>query len=311
MPDPLVSVCTVTYNHEAFIRRAIEGVMGQRTDFPIEMVIGNDASSDGTGDVIEACVQQNPDKIIYLNHPDNIGMMENFMSVFSKCRGKYIALLDGDDEWTDMEKLARQVDALETNPQFAICFHDVMVVSDTDAFQPYHSNGTFRRESTIEDLVTRNFMQTCSVMYRAGPVTSFPDWFSELPAGDWPMHLMHARNGPILYLEDCMAKYRVHGGGIWSGVDNVQKLTQWIPMCRRLDEHLQFRYTHLFKKYEVECLLSIAAYSESIEAVSSHLGDAFRLAKEVSRFPIAACGIRFLRLLAGRLESALKKRIHA
>ena len=312
MTDPLVSVCTITYGHEAFIRRTIEGVMKQRTDFGVEMVIGNDASPDGTGPIIESCIAQYPGRIVYLNHEANIGMMRNFMSVFKRCRGKYIALLDGDDEWTDPEKLAKQVAVLESNADIAISFHDTLVVSDSDAFEPYCSNGEFRTESSMEDLIRKNFLQTCSVVYRGGIVTEFPDWFADLPAGDWPLHLLHAAHGRIHYLSDCMAKYRVHAGGIWSETGNIEKVKKWIPMCRTLDRHFGHKYTQLFQGYEMECELSIAAYSTPVSPILEHLRRAIRLAKAgESRFPVAACLIRFLRLLAGRMLKRAKSTAHA
>ena len=109
---PTVSICMITYNHEAFIAEAIESVLMQETDFDIELIIANDASSDKTHEIIESLVQNHPRKpsVQYINRIENIGMIPNFMDVINKASGDFIALCEGDDYWTDPLKLQKQKD---------------------------------------------------------------------------------------------------------------------------------------------------------------------------------------------------------
>src|SRR5690349_16516557 len=108
-----VSVCMVTYNHEKFIEKAIEGVLMQETDFDVELVIGEDFSTDQTRSIIEKYQQKYPGKIIIAPSEHNLGMMKNFVNTLNTCTGEYIALCEGDDFWTDPTKLQRQVEFME------------------------------------------------------------------------------------------------------------------------------------------------------------------------------------------------------
>ena len=123
-----VSVVMVTYGHEQFIKQSIEGVLMQDCDFDIELILANDCSPDLTDEVVRGILENHPKSnwIKYTKHPKNIGMISNFMWAASQATAKYIALCDGDDYWTDPLKLQKQVDFLEANEDYAICFHDVL-----------------------------------------------------------------------------------------------------------------------------------------------------------------------------------------
>ncbi len=127
---PIVSVAMITYGHENYIRQAIEGVLMQECNFEVELILCNDCSPDKTNDIIQDILKSNAksDRIKYFNHKKNIGMMPNFIFSLQKCSGKYIALCDGDDYWTDPFKLQKQVDFLENNPDFVLCgtYNDIL-----------------------------------------------------------------------------------------------------------------------------------------------------------------------------------------
>src|SRR5690606_34101688 len=126
---PLISVCMITYNHEAYIKQAIEGILMQQTNFDVELIIADDCSTDRTETIIRELIENHSEnfKIKYYRHDINIGMMPNFIFSLKKCTGKYIALCEGDDYWTDPLKLQKQVDFLEGNPEYGICFHNVRI----------------------------------------------------------------------------------------------------------------------------------------------------------------------------------------
>jgi glycosyltransferase involved in cell wall biosynthesis len=136
MENPMVSICMITYNHEPFIRQAIEGVLMQQTAFPYHLVIGEDCSTDQTRTICEDYAAAHPDRILLLPTAKNLGMVPNFKRTLEACTGKYTALCEGDDYWTDPLKLQRQVDFLEKDAEFGLVhtnFEYVNATSETTA----------------------------------------------------------------------------------------------------------------------------------------------------------------------------------
>ncbi|HAT80174.1 MAG TPA: hypothetical protein DCS17_01820, partial [Flavobacterium sp.] len=124
--NPTVSVCMITYLHENFIEQAINGVLMQKGNFEIELIIANDNSPDETNIIVQNCIVNHPNGswIKYTHHKTNLGMMPNFVWALQQCKGKYIAICEGDDFWTDSFKLQKQIDVLVNYPNLAGCFHN-------------------------------------------------------------------------------------------------------------------------------------------------------------------------------------------
>lgn len=123
--QPLVSVLMITYNHERFIEAAVNSVLSQQTDYPFELVIGEDHSTDATGKKVDALAAAFPHIIKVVRAENNIGIAANFCRTFRACSGKYLAILDGDDFWTDPLKLQKQVSFMEANPDYGFVHADV------------------------------------------------------------------------------------------------------------------------------------------------------------------------------------------
>ncbi len=129
--NKLLSVFMITYNHENYIRQALDGILMQQTDFEFDVVVGEDASTDNTRKILLDYQKKYPDKLRLLLHDKNIGAIANQHTVFVQCKGsKYIAMCEGDDYWTDLLKLQKQVDFLEANPQYDICSHRFKILDD-------------------------------------------------------------------------------------------------------------------------------------------------------------------------------------
>jgi len=220
--DPLLSVCIITYNQNRFIRQAVESALAQETDVPYEIIIGDDHSNDGTTDVVRELQQSHPDKIRVLTATENLGKYTgngrlNMIRTLRASRGKYVALLEGDDYWTSPQKLKRQVAALEAHADWAICFHLTQCFWDDGSQTPFDFPLQFDREvSTVEHLIGENFMQTCSAVFRNRLFGEFPDWFLDAGLGDWPLHILNAQHGDIGFLPQTLAAYRVHPHGVWT-----------------------------------------------------------------------------------------------
>ena len=120
MDKPLVSVNMITYNHEKYIAQAIEGVLLQKTNFKIELIIGEDGSPDGTAKIVKEYAEKYPDIIVPVVREKNIGMIENVIDIYKRCQGKYVAVCEGDDYWIDPLKLQKQVDFLEENEDYGL-----------------------------------------------------------------------------------------------------------------------------------------------------------------------------------------------
>ena len=126
----MVSVVMMTYGHENYIRQAIEGVLMQNCFFEVELIVANDCSTDKTDLIIKDIIQNHPrgNWIKYHHHEKNVGMMPNFIFALHQATGKYVALCDGDDYWTDPLKLQKQVGFLEENEEYVLCFHKIKIL---------------------------------------------------------------------------------------------------------------------------------------------------------------------------------------
>lgn len=214
----------ITYNHEDYIAEAINGVLAQKTNFIIELIIAEDLSTDNTRKICEQFANEHPSLISLLPSIKNHGMQANFIRAFNNCKGHYIALCEGDDYWTDPLKLQKQVDFLESNPDYSICFHPVNIKQEqTGKLVKDYITEEVPEITTIEDLAKRgNYIHTPSVVFRHPG--ALPEYFQELSIGDYPVHLLNAENGKIKKLAESMAVYRVHEGGIWSLTEFKNKI---------------------------------------------------------------------------------------
>lgn len=137
--EPLVTVLFITYNHVRYVKQAIESILMQQTDFNYQIIVGDDASTDGTREILLKIAEENPDKIILSNPSHNLGAAGNFIQLFDACSGsgsKYIAYLEGDDYWTDSLKLQKQVDFLEKNKDFVLCFSKAKILRERVNHRP-------------------------------------------------------------------------------------------------------------------------------------------------------------------------------
>jgi glycosyltransferase involved in cell wall biosynthesis len=262
-----VSVLLSTYNHENFIKWAVESVLMQETDFDFELVIIEDFSTDGTRDIVTDFQKKYPDKIRLVLSDKNMNNLDNFVSAFQSSAARYIAMLDGDDFWTSPRKLQRQADFLDTHPECSVCFHNVRVFYEDEDGAPWNYNHDAQREiSTLEDLWEYNFIAGRAAMLRAGLFGEFPGWFFEEIWGDWPLYILNAQYGDIGYIDEVMGAYRIHSGGYWSGLDRVQKLEQLVHFYGRMNRNLGFRYEKSIRaamsRYSSELALQRAKAAE-------------------------------------------------
>ena len=224
---PAVSVSIITYNQRELIGRAIDSVLAQRVNFDYEIIIGDDCSDDGTQDVLRDYARRYPDKIHLILHPRRYrrevpGRTNNTTNLLN-CRGKYTAMLDGDDYWTDPDKLQRQYDRMEAQPELSMCLHDAQMVYD-DPPAPGEDRLTYMSESvggsetgqyTHEQLAVGSYLHPFigSIMYRTAQLRDLPDWFYYIVAADYALILHLSQNGPVYYDAHPAAAYYISPQG--------------------------------------------------------------------------------------------------
>lgn len=209
-----MSIVTTTHNQEAYVRQAFDSFVAQQTDFPVEVVVADDASTDATTMIIGEYVERYPQLFRPIFRPENLGLNANLVGALSVARGQYVALCEGDDFWTDPLKLSKQVAFLDQHPDTAVCFHPVRVMwddgrADDSKFPPIYLRGNL----SLEALLLMNFIQTNSVMYRR--LQRYDDIPRDIMPLDWYLHVLHAAHGDIAMLPETMAVYRRHAEGMW------------------------------------------------------------------------------------------------
>ncbi len=235
--QPLVSVSVSTYQHIGFIEKCLEGIISQKTNFIYEVLVGDDESNDGTREICIKYAEKYPKKIRLFLRDRNVSHLKdengrlirrlNGVLGFNLmvAKGKYIALCEGDDYWTDPYKLQKQVDFLEKNEDYVICFHNVKVQDETKGGVLRKDNITRRVKATTswKNLLYGNFMHTPTVVFRREYLNKFFPPPKGIFLGDYYLWLHLAQYGKIKKLDDCMAVYRVHQGGIFSNQLNSRK----------------------------------------------------------------------------------------
>lgn len=257
MKQPKVSICMIAYNNEMHIAQAIESVLNQQTNFNYEIVIGEDCSSDRTREICNEYAINYPDKIrLFLrerqeakNTKYQLPMMHNFIETLNACQMEYIALLEGDDYWTDPLKLQKQVDFLDGHPESSTCFHNVEVLIENSCGKPYPYYLENQKEKmVIEDILCMKAgLPTCSVVFRRGLFSEFPKWYFELPMGDWPLHILNTQHGWIGYINEVMGVFRRHQDSSWSQKDWIERYEKIIQMYETVNCQLDFKYDKLIK----------------------------------------------------------------
>jgi glycosyltransferase involved in cell wall biosynthesis len=221
-PVPLVSVSVTAFNSEMWLGRALDSVLMQETSFPIEIVVGDDCSRDGTVAVANAYRERSPQSIRVLARSANVGMQRNYYETFEQCRGKYIAWLDADDYWTAPEKLEMQVQTMEADPTVSACGHFGRAVTNDGTVEeeryPFLPPGRYG----AAEIIRHNFLLSATIMFRNGIHHGLPQWFFDLPGlVDWPVLVLAGLSGDIVLLDRLMADYTFTQGSAYNSKGSI------------------------------------------------------------------------------------------
>ena len=257
----MLSILCIAYNQEKYIADALNGFLMQKTNFKFEVIVHDDASTDHTAAIIQKYEEQYPDVITAICQKENQyskGVRITNEILLPKARGKYIAVCEGDDYWTEPLKLQKQVDILEQNPSYAASAHNTIskyMESGTERIQYSTQNGLLG----LEEVVMRGLQSfhDVSLVYRKEISLNYPHFVNAIKGvGDYPKAIYYALNGGIYYFGNVMAVHRCEVQGSWGyrmAHEKNKKSArdvdmQTVKMLQMADEYSEYRYTDLFKK---------------------------------------------------------------
>lgn len=218
MEKAKVTVVTTTYNHEKYIEKCIKGIVSQKTKFKFELVISDDCSTDNTRKIIKKYQKLYPDIVKPIFREKNLGAMDNFIATLNEVHSEYVALCDGDDEWTDEKKLQLQADYLDKHKDYSIVFHTTRIIFEDGSRPNINHPINIKNKLTLQSLFKENMIPANTVMYRwiyqkkDSLINDFP---KDIVPGDYYIHLMHAKKGKIYYMDRVMSNYIRQPSGMW------------------------------------------------------------------------------------------------
>jgi len=240
VPEPLVTVRTLTYQHAPFIRDCIEGVLMQKTSFPVEYIIGEDCSTDGTREIVFDYAKKYPEKIRVVTADYNVGGINNGKRCRQITRGKYVALCEGDDYWTDPGKLQKQIDFLESNPGYSFCcggfkINNLVTGETRDNIKPTNRESLQGHPVTFKEMLNQWTTQTLTMVYKDSAIDEQElARYKHLRDVHLIYHLL--KHGDGYYIDQVLGVYRVHSGGIFSAKPYIEQLRKHCALYKELFE---------------------------------------------------------------------------
>lgn len=281
-----VSICCLTYNHALYIRQCLDGFIMQETNFPIEILIHDDASTDGTQEIIKGYEAKYPNiiKPIYQKENQYSKGVKVSLYNYSRAKGKYIAICEGDDYWTDPYKLQKQVDFLESHPNYVMCSHKYIRLRDNNAEILPKDISKYGRIYSLNDLIRGNwFFQPLTIMYRC---ESLDLKYLKTYEHTKDLTLIYAllRKGNGICMPDIMGVYRIHSNGIWSGIGMNERKLQNLLVKRSIYrvEQTPEAATYILNEFcsamsRIWMLTHIMLFVDIIKILSRHFGVLFTI----------------------------------
>ncbi|MFZ4672008.1 MAG: glycosyltransferase family 2 protein [Flavobacterium sp.] len=250
MSDIKVSICCQAYNHEHYIRQCLDGFMLQKCDFIFEVLIHDDASKDKTASIIKEYETKYPGIVKPIYQSENQfskGVKPTFAFNIPRVKGQYIAMCEGDDYWIDPLKLQKQVDFLEQNKEYSLCFHDANFLYTNKSIKKFSQKYSFlqsRSDYTRKDLFKYKwFIPTASVVFRNQSMDL--SYFRNIYSGDSTLYLLLSKIGKFKYLSDCMSVYRITNQGVGTIVNKpeyrLNDLRKWLLLVEPYEKKFIYR----------------------------------------------------------------------
>jgi glycosyltransferase involved in cell wall biosynthesis len=251
MKAPRISVVVTAYNHENYIAQCLDSILIQKGAFDLEVILGDDCSTDRTRQIMQEYTERHPDIFILLPTAANMGVTKNIKRCLDACSGDYIAFCEGDDYWIDRYKLRKQMEFLESHSDYSMCFNAIMLYYEDEKKYVAHTGQLMltRDTLTIEDLIKTNVIGNFSCcMYRTDTVRKLPDELFDISTWDWMFNMACSRLGKIGFIGDWMSVYRIRPHGAWSGKSRVDQRQSMIAAIDSYDQFFDYEYHEQFRK---------------------------------------------------------------
>lgn len=260
-----LSVLLLTYNHVKYIEECIQGIINQKVNFEIEILVGDDESSDGTTEIVEKylnidrrirLLRGKREEVIYVN--GEATGKKNFVNLLKNAKGKYIAICEGDDYWIDNNKLQMQVDFMENNEEYGICYTN-SYIRRNEEFIKHNKETGIRTTFTIEDLIKENFIMTNTVVIRNNfNYELLPQWFFEVSiVCDWLLYVIIIKNKKIKYINYVTGVYRIHENGTYSAKGDAYRIIDVYNILNAFNNYFNYKYNEIISEKKSEILLYI------------------------------------------------------
>lgn len=275
-----VSVICNVYNHGKYVRDALEGFVSQKTNFPYEVLVHDDASTDNSAEIIREYERKYPDiiKPIYqtVNQYSNGGAIARRFQL-PRAKGKYIALCEGDDYWTDPMKLQKQFDFMEMNPSYSLCVCSTEWMNLRTGIRENRCKIEEDMDISLEEIILGKkggFFQTASVFVKAEVYKCFPEWRTKFPIGDYPLWILAALNGKVRMLHDVMTVYRYYAENSWTvRMDNDESRARisirMIEGLNALNEATEYRYSDVISQRILQHKYTLALMTHDLKMLRS------------------------------------------
>ncbi len=267
-----LTIAVLSHNHKDTVKKAIESILSQQTDYSYELLLFDDASTDGTQDILKDYYQQHPEKITLFLFEQSEGPVLRAKQIYEHSSGKYLTWLDGDDYWTYPQKIQTQLDFLETHPEYNGCFHDASIVSSVDTnenkelqhqtlkkYKYYSQFNHYETEFKPYHLIMRNIIPTASLVIR---MASFDDFFSRYHfppySFSWAFQLYVIRNSKFYFINECWSVYYDHANGMSKKIAATEFTVNNIRVLK------WYKHDSFYKKFRNNISLSIAREYEML-----------------------------------------------
>lgn len=263
-----LNVLLVTYKHEKFIRETLNSILMQKTNFEFNIIVADDKSPDNTLSIIKEIEKESAIPFVYLKGDKNLGITKNYQRGFCACDAEYVAVMEGDDLWTNPYRLQKHVDFLETHRECTMSFNRYVVGNFEESkfyLQPSWAPEQEYQLITSRDLIKDNFIGNFSnCVYRKSELEKLPEKIFDILCYDWLTNICIGKNGMIAYLSDNMNIYRIHSGGTWSSKTQKENLKELLESIKLYDKVTNGLYHNEFEEHKsrIENMLVVAKPAE-------------------------------------------------
>lgn len=314
-----LNVVLITYNHEKYIEQTLQTILMQETNFKFNILIADDCSTDNTLNLIRQIETTTDIPFIYLPNDHNLGIMQNYKRSFAACDADYVAIMEGDDLWTDKGRLQKHVDFLNNHTECAMTFNRFAVKDfekDTVNIQPTFApieEEKFYKYITGHDLAYSNLIGNFSTcVYRNSALKMLPDQLFSIKCYDWLTNIMVSKSGLIGCLIQPMSIYRIHSAGVWSGQSQREQIQSIVDAIEIYDEYTNREFTAGFSAHKERLLAQLRVPEEQVGVRNEIRKSVKRVLKAgvtLRRYvpPIFLCVIKLLipRAIAEKIASKI------